>query len=93
MYATVRRYEGNRALADRLAERADEVRSLISGVSGFLAYYLVRGTNGTASITICDDEAGTEESNRIASNWLRENMPDAATAPPHVTAGEVVISG
>ena len=92
MYITVRRYEGNTALADLLAARGDEIRELISGVTGFRAYYLVKGTGGTASVTVCDDEAGVEDSNKIAAGWLRENLPDAVSAPPHVNAGEVVLN-
>ncbi len=91
MYATIRRYENDPGLADRLAARSDEVRKLISGVAGFRAYHLIRSNEGTASITICDDQAGTEESNRLAASWLNENMPDAVSAPPQVTAGEVVV--
>ena len=91
MYATIRRYEHNEALADRLAKRSDDIQALISGVPGFRAYYLVRSTDGTASITVCDDQTGAEESNRIAAGWLRENMPDAVSRAPEVTAGEVVV--
>jgi hypothetical protein len=93
MYATIRRYEGDSGLADRLAERGDEVRALISGVAGFRAYYLVRSDDGSASITVCDTREGAEESNRVAAEWLRENLPDAATTAPRVTAGEVVLDG
>jgi hypothetical protein len=92
MYTTIRRYEDNTALAGLLAARGDEIREVISGVAGFHAYYLVQGTGGTASITICDDQAGAEESNQLAATWLRENLPDAVTAAPHVNAGEVVLN-
>ena len=61
MYATIRRYENNEALADRLAKRSDDIQALISGVPGFRAYYLVRSPDGTASITVCDDQTGAEE--------------------------------
>lgn len=91
MYATIRRYANNEALADRLAKRSDDIQALLSGVPGFRAYYLVRSTDGTASITVCDDQTGAEESNRIAASWLRENMPDAVSRAPEVTAGEVVV--
>jgi hypothetical protein len=93
MFASIRRYAGDTALADQLVEHEDEVRSLISGVRGFRAYYLVRGEDATASITICDDRMGTDESNRIAAEWLRENLPNAAKKAPQITAGDVVIHG
>ncbi len=93
MYATIRRYEGDPGLADRLAERGDEVKALISGVAGFRAYYLIRSDDGSASITVCDSREGAEESNRVAAEWLRENLPDATTTAPRVTGGEVVLEG
>jgi hypothetical protein len=91
MYATIRRYENNPDLADRLAARSDDIRTLMSAVGGFRAYHLLRSNEGTASITVCDDQAGTDETNRLAASWLQENMPDAVSAAPQVTAGEVVI--
>jgi hypothetical protein len=92
MYATIRRYVGNSTLADQLAERSDEVKALIEPIDGFRAYYLVRAADGAASITVCDDQAGVEESNRRAAEWLGQNMPEIATAPPEISAGDVVIS-
>jgi hypothetical protein len=91
MYITIRRYENNRELAGRLAARSEDIRAVISGVPGFRAYHLLRSPDGTASITVCDDQAGADESNRAAAAWLRENMPDAVSTPAQVTAGEVVL--
>lgn len=91
MYATFRWYSDPK-LADRLAARADDIRAAISPVAGFRAYYLVRTDKGTVSVTISDDQAGTEESNSVAANWLQENLPDAVSSPPAVSGGEVVIS-
>ena len=66
MHTTMRYYAGNTDLADQLAGRADEIRSVISEVPGFQAYYLVKLDDATVSITVCDDEAGTAESTRVA---------------------------
>ena len=92
MHATMRYYAGNTDLADQLAARADEIRAVISAVPGFQAYYLVRTGDGTVSITVCDDEAGTEESTRVAAEWIRSNMPDQAASPPSVSSGTVTLS-
>ena len=92
MHATMRYYHGNAGLADQLAARGDEVRALLRAVSGFQAYYLVRLDDATVSITVCDDEAGTEESTQVAAGWLRENMPDLAPSPPMVSAGTVTLN-
>lgn len=55
------------------------------------AYYLVQSDDGTASITICDDQAGVEESSRLAASFLAEQTPDAVSVAPEVFMGEVVI--
>jgi hypothetical protein len=92
MHATMRYYAGNTGLADQLAARSDEIRTVISAVPGFHAYYLVQLDDATVSITVCDDEAGTAESTRVAGEWLRENMPDVGGSAPMVSSGAVVLS-
>jgi heme-degrading monooxygenase HmoA len=92
MYATIRWYGGNTQLADELATRADDVKALISGIPGFEAYYLVRVDGGTVSISVFDDQAGGEESSRVAASWMRDNMPDVHADAPAISGGEVVIS-
>jgi hypothetical protein len=92
VYATVRNYEGNAALADALVENESEVKRLISGIDGFKAYYLIRSGNGTTSVSVYESQEGAEESNRIAGEWVRENLPDLAVAAPSISAGEVALS-
>jgi hypothetical protein len=88
----MRYYHGNPELADSLGGREDEILSVLSAVTGFKAYYLVKLDDATVSITVCDDEAGTAESTRVAGEWLRENLPDAAPSPPMVSSGTVTLS-
>ena len=91
MYVVVRRYPGVSQLIDELARRQAEVEQIIRGVPGFVAYYLLRsGDGGGASVTVCEDRAGTEESTRRAAAWVRENLPAAAGSPPELTEGEVL---
>ena len=91
MYATVRRYDGSE-IAEKLGARRSEIEEAIAQAPGFRAYFLVRGESESISITVCDDEAGAAESNRIAASWLSENMADLSAAPPAISAGEVVAS-
>jgi hypothetical protein len=85
----IRAYAGNSELADRLAEREGEVRQLIGGINGFKAYYLLKLTEGTSTISVFEDKEGAEESSRVAAAWLAENLPDLNVAAPYITAGEV----
>jgi hypothetical protein len=92
VHATVRNYRESSDLIDLLIENESTVRNLISGIDGFRAYYLVRTDDGGLSISVFDDEAGAEESNRVAADWVRENASDVRPDPPEVSAGEVVIA-
>ena len=90
MYAVVRRYKGANALFEELARREQDVKDVIQGTPGFVAYYLVRSADGGASITVCQDQAGTAESSKRAADWIRQNLPNTAGATPEMTEGEVL---
>ena len=92
MFASVRTYSGATELADALVDNESEVKRIISEIDGFTAYYLIRTADGATSVSIYEDEAGAQESNRAAAAWLAENLPDLAIAAPQISAGEVVIS-
>jgi hypothetical protein len=83
---------GNPGLADSLAARGNEIVDVVSGASGLRAYYLIRAGSDTISVTVCNDEAGAQQTNELAASWIRENMPDAASSPPEVAVGEVVLT-
>jgi hypothetical protein len=88
MHAVVRRYTGGSPVIDEVIRRRSDVEQLIRGVPGFIAYYAVKTGDGGATITICEDRAGTEESVRVAADWVRQNV-HGAISPPEVTEGEV----
>lgn len=93
MYAVVRRYTGGGQLADALVQKRPEVEELLRGVPGFRAYYAVRSGDGTvATITVCDDQAGTSESSRRAADWVRQNLSGVSISPPEITEGEAVLN-
>ena len=91
MYAVIRAYAGNSDLADALVQREDDVRQLIGGIKGFKAYYLLKLTEGTSTVSVFEDREGAEESSRVAAAWLTENLPDLNVAAPYVTAGDVLM--
>lgn len=92
MYASVRAYP-DPSTAHALSARSEEIRAVIADVPGLRSYYVVAAESGTVTVTICDDQEGAEESNRIAADWLRDNMPELGSAgTPTVSAGPVVIA-
>jgi hypothetical protein len=92
MWASVRRYDGNPELAERLASRSDEVKSLISETPGLVSYYVIHDGSDTVTITVAQEKAGVDRSNEIAAGWLREHAADVPSTPPHITEGEVLIT-
>lgn len=88
MYAVVRRYKGGSRVIDEVMRKRSDVEQLIRGVPGFIGYYVVQTADGGATITICEDQAGTEESVRRAAEWVRQNV-QGADSPPEITEGEV----
>lgn len=93
MHAIIRSYSGSgaRDLFGLLEDRKGEVESLIRAVPGFVAYTLIRTDDGGASVTVCQDKAGTDESLRLARNWIAENASDLSVDPPNVSEGPAVL--
>jgi hypothetical protein len=64
---------------------------IISSAPGFVAYYLVdAGDDIGATVSVFQDQAGAEESNRMAADWVKENIASLVASAPEITAGEVV---
>jgi hypothetical protein len=93
MHAIIRTYSGAGAkkLFDLLEQRKGEVEALIRPVKGFVSYSLIRGADGGASVTVCQDKAGTDESMRVAREWIGKNASDIGTAAPTVVEGPAIL--
>ncbi len=93
MYAVVRSYSGigSKELFDLLEQRKAEVENLLRSVSGFTAYTLLRTGDGGISVTVCQDKSGTEESLKIAKEWIQENASDTGVSSPTVSEGPVIL--
>jgi heme-degrading monooxygenase HmoA len=91
MYVAVRRYQVKAGSIDELARRAQEgYVPLVSQVRGFVAYYGVAvGNESIFSVSVFQDQAGADESTRLAADWVRQNIAEFLQGPPEVTAGEV----
>ena len=60
------------------------------GVPGFVAYYATRA-GALTSVTVCETQAGTQESTRRASDWVKQNLTGASIAAPQITEGETFV--
>ena len=91
MFASVRTYNGAPLMIDELVKRQGDIKSVLRPIHGFHAYYLLKTNDGAVSMTVCEDRAGAEESNRVAATWLKDKLPTFATRQPEITTGEVRI--
>ena len=95
MFATIRRFDAvDQSRADELVKKADETLvPVLSDLPGFNGYYLIDAGNGVfSSISFFDTSAHADESNQVASDWVREQKLETALPnPPKVTRGEIVV--
>jgi hypothetical protein len=95
MYLSIRRYKTDESRVYevmRLVE--DRFLPVIRDIPGFIRYYGVDCGDGlVAFINFFEDEAGAEESNTIASEWVKENISAYFPLPPDITAGRVMVRG
>ena len=91
MYATIRRYEGVTNPSEAARRVNEGFVPLISQIPGFVAYYWVDAGGGVMiSASVFQDQAGAEESNRRAADWVQQNLASLLPNPPQITAGEIV---
>lgn len=93
MYASVRKYQVDPKNIGEIVERVQEgfVPS-ISKAPGFYAFYAVDAGDGVAlSISVFEEKAGAEQSNRMAADWVGENLAPLMPNPPEVTVGDVKV--
>ena len=91
MYVTVRRYEGVTDPQETGRRVKEGFVPLISQIPGFVAYYFIDAGGGVmVSTSVYEDQAGEEESNRRAADFVREHLARLLPNPPQITAGEVV---
>jgi len=92
MYAVVRNYSGAGAkeLFELLDERKSDVETALRAVDGFVSYTLIRTNEGGVSVTVCQDQDGTDESSQVARDWIKTNTAGLDTNPPTVSKGPVI---
>jgi hypothetical protein len=93
MHAVIRSYSGagTKELFDILEKNKMDVEKLVRGVKGFVSYSLVRTAGGGFSVSVCQDRAGTEESTRVAGEWVAKNAGKTSASAPTVTEGTVIL--
>ncbi len=64
---------------------------LVEAIPGFVAYFgsADEETDGQAYVIVFDDQAGTDESTRVAGEWLKANDYTFFTGDPTLAEGEI----
>src|ERR1700741_5198323 len=93
MYAAIRQGKARTGMAEELARRIKEgAIPIISDVEGFMAYYVVYAPDDTVTaISIFNNYAGAEESNRRGLAGTGENLTPLLTGPATALAGPVIV--
>ena len=91
MHVAMRQYQVDPGSVDEITRGINEgLLPIIKDVYGFQAYYALDAGGGRiASVSIFDDQAGAEESTRLAADYIRQNMASLFPNPPEVLQGEV----
>jgi quinol monooxygenase YgiN len=92
MYAAIRQAKARPGMAEELARRIkDGAIPIVSDVPGFRAYYVIYAPDDTVTaISVFDDHAGAEESNRRGLAWIEQNLTPLLAGPATATAGPVI---
>ena len=93
MYAAIRQAKAKTGTAEELARRIkDGAIPIISDVDGFMAYYVVYAPDDTVTaISIFNNHAGAEESNRRVVAWIEKDLAPLLAGSATAVAGPVIV--
>jgi hypothetical protein len=91
MFAAIRRYNTDPDSIEEVARKVNEgFVPLISDIPGFVVYIALNAGQGEyGTVSVFEDQASAEESNRVAEQWVSENL-SGLLPDPEFAAGEVV---
>ncbi len=91
MHVVVRKYAAGPEVLEEMHAKVGHLEQTMRQTPGFVAYYFLTTDDGVATITITEDEAGTQESMGRAASWVRDNLTSPLGAP-EVIQGETLIA-
>jgi len=74
-----------------LEQRKADVEAVMRTVPGLVSYTLVRSLDGGVAVTVCEDQAGAEESTRLAKEWIEQHASEFGSKLPDVDLGSVLV--
>ena len=93
MYAGIRQAKAKTGMAEELTRRIKEgAIPLISDVPGFKAYYVIYAPDdAVTAVSIFDDYAAAQESNKRALAWIENELMPLLAGPVTAMAGPVIV--
>lgn len=94
MHTTIRQYNGiEPGAVDEIIKRVREgFLPIISSSGGFLRYQFIDAGNGVIiTISVFETDLAARQSNKMAANWVEENLLPLLKKPPQISVGEVII--
>ena len=92
MYAALRQFQAKSGRADELAQKVKGAVPIISGVPGFMGYYVVYAPDDTVTaISVFNTVAEAQESNRRALAFIEDNLGPLVIGQASATAGPVIV--
>ena len=94
MQTVIRKYTCSPDVLVEGRPKLADLEATMRQIPGFVAYYFLETADGLTTITIADDETGTEQSMELAVSWVTQNLSQTAglLGAPEVTRGEVLIA-
>lgn len=94
MHALIRTNTAPSDVIDEARPKLANLEQTMRQLPGFVAYYFLETDNGIATITITEDETGTEASMGRAAAWVQQNLTEtrALLSAPQVTRGQTLIA-
>jgi quinol monooxygenase YgiN len=94
MHVVVRTYTAAPNVLEEARPKLPDLEQTMRQTPGFVAYYFLETEDGIATITITEDEAGTQESMSRAATWVQQNLPQSggSMSAPDVITGQALIS-
>ena len=92
MHVVVRKYTAAPNIVEEARPMMADLEQTMRQTPGFVAYYFLETEDGIATITVTEDEAGTQESMGRAANWVQQNLPNSGFGAPEVIRGETLIN-
>lgn len=90
MHVSIRRYRAKGNIAEASKVIHEDLIPALATMPGFLAYYAIDAGDGiVVSVSVFEDAAGAEESNREAAKVVGTKLSDLVEGPPEIISGEV----